>query len=417
MGRASDSLSLAEARRIAIAAQGFGVRPSRRPTQAALLAAVRRLGVLQLDSVNVLCRAHYLPLFARLGAYDRDVLDRAAWREPHHLFEYWGHQASLLPVSLAPLFRWRMARAARGEDIWQMLARFARERKKYVDEVLAILERNGPLRAGDLEDERWMTAELARLDSGKRRAAGWWNMSDGKRALEWLFWTGRITTSARNNFARVYDLTERVLPRAVLETPTPSEADAQRELLRVSARALGIATEEDLADYFRLKRREVRPLLAELREEGSLRQVAVEGWASPAFLAAKAVTRQERPVRALLAPFDPLVWYRPRAERLFDFHYRIGIYTPAHLRSHGYYVLPFLLDDRLVARVDLKADREAGTLLVQSAHAEPDAAPRAIAAPLASELVQMASWLGLDAVKVVKKGKLASALHAAVARV
>lgn len=412
--RSSDSLSIAEARRIAIAAQGFGARPRRPATEAAILEGVRRLGVLQLDSVNVVCRAHYLPLFARLGAYDRDALDRTAWSAPRRLFEYWGHQASLLPVSLAPLFRWRMAQAARGEGIWGMLARFARERKKYVDEVLAFVEREGPVRAGDLPSKGWMESELATLASGERRASGWWNLSDGKRALEYLFWAGRITTASRVHFARVYDLTERVLPRAILDRPTPPEADAKRELLRISARALGIATEDDLADYFRLKRREARPLLDDLVEEGSLRRVAIERWASPAFLADTRLPRTKEPTAALLAPFDPLVWHRARAERLFDFHYRIGIYTPAHARTHGYYVLPFLLGDRLVARVDLKAERGAGVLAVRSAHVEAGGSPGAIAQPLAAELARMASWLGLAKVNVAKKGKLATALRAAV---
>jgi uncharacterized protein YcaQ len=413
MNRASDSLSLAEARRVAIAAQGFAVRSRRPPTKAAILACVRGLGVVQLDSVNVVCRAHYLPLFARLGAYDRDALDRAAWGAPRELFEYWGHEASLLPVSLAPLFRWRMERAVRGEGIWKMLATFARERRKYVDEVLATVAREGPLRAGDLQRERSMAGKLAKLASGTPRAkSGWWNLSDGKRALEWLFWTGRVTTSSRTNFARIYDLTERVLPSGILAIPTPSEANAQRELLRIAARALGIATEDDLADYFRLKRREARPFIDDLVEEGSLRRVAVEGWTSPAFLAGPIPRRREE-VAALLAPFDPLVWYRARAHRLFDFHYRIGIYTPAHERTHGYYVLPFLLGDRLVARVDLKAEREAGILAVRSAHVEPHASPEKIAEPLAAELLRMASWLGLSKVNVARKGKLATALRSA----
>jgi uncharacterized protein len=405
-----DSLSISEARRIALSAQGFGARSrsrsrsGERPDRDAILDGVRRLGVLQLDSVNVVCRAHYLPLFARIGSYDRATLDGAAWSDPPRaLFEYWGHEASFLPVELAPLFRWRMARAARGEGIWGGIARFGRERRAYIDEVLATVAGNGPLRAGDLE-------------SPNRARGGWWERSDAKRALEWLFWAGLVTTSSRTHFARTYDLPERVLPRAVVERPTPAEADAQRELLRIASRALGVATEDDLSDYFRLSRREARAHLVELVEEGTLRRVAVEGWKTPAFLAHDAdVPRKGRGAApALLAPFDPLIWYRARALRLFDFHYRIGIYTPAHARTHGYYVLPFLLGDRLVGRVDLKAERDGGVLAVKSAHFEPGVEPNEIAVPLAGELARMASWLGLERVSVARKGKLANVLRAAL---
>lgn len=405
MARSSSStLSIEDARRIAIAAQGFGQRPSKGLDRKAIVERIRGLGVLQLDSVNVVCRAHYLPLFARAGSYDRQALDSAAWSSarPRELFEYWGHEASFLPVEAAPLFRWRMARAARGEGIWGGIARFGRERRAYVDEVLAAVTRDGPLRAGDLE-------------SPPRSRGGWWERSDAKRALEWLFWAGLVTTASRTHFARTYDLPERVLPPAVLARPTPSEDDARRELLRIASRALGVATEDDLSDYFRFSRRDARTLIADLVEEGSLLRVAVEGWAVPAFLAKGAADgpRKANRTGALLAPFDPLIWYRARALRLFDFHYRIGIYTPSHARTHGYYVLPFLLGDRLVGRVDLKAERDERVLAVKSAHVEADVDASEVASPLAAELMRMALWLGLERVSVARKGKLSSVLRAA----
>lgn len=387
---------------MAIAAQGFGARSRRSPGRDGIVAAVEHLGVVQLDSVNVVCRAHYLPLFARLGTYDRELLDDAAWTTPRSLFEYWGHEASFLPVSHQPLFRWRMARARAGEGIWSGVARFGRERRSYVDEVLSRVARDGPLRANDLE-------------SGPRTRGSWWVRSDAKRALEWLFWAGFVTTSSRKHFARIYDLPERVLPRAILDAPTPSEADAQRELLRMAARALGVATEDELADYFRISRRSARPRVLELVEEGTLERVDVEG--APAFLSPEAEKLRFSPrTAALLAPFDPLIWHRPRAHRLFDFHYRIGIYTPAHARTHGYYVLPFLLGDRLVARVDLKAERDAGVLAVKSAHLEPGADAVVVASALSIELARMAAWLGLERVEIARKGKLASTLNAAMKR-
>ena len=394
-----ESLSIAEARRIALNAQGFGARPAKKPGGAAILDLVTRLGVLQIDSVNVLCRAHYLPVFSRLGAYARDLVDQAAWAPPRALFEYWGHAASFLPVEMAPLFRWRMERAARGEGIWLGIARFGIERREYIDEVLKAVAKDGPLPA-------------AALESPKRAAGGWWNRSDAKRALEWLFWAGLVTTSHRKHFARLYDLPERVLPPEILARPTPTEDDARRELLRISARALGVATEDDLADYFRIGQRVARALIPSLVEEGSLQPVTVEGWKPPAFVwSGKSPSRAK--AKALLAPFDPLIWHRARALRLFDFHYRIGIYTPEHARTHGYYVLPFLLGDRIVAQVDLKAERETKVLAVKSAHVEGEARAAEIAGPLNVELTKMASWLGLDEVTIAtRKGKLAGALRA-----
>ena len=398
-------LSAAEARRIALAAQGFGEeRPSGPPDARALVAAIDRLGLLQIDSVNVLVRAHYLPLFSRLGPYDAALLDQVAYAgRARALFEYWGHEASLLPVASHPLLRWRMARAEAGRGLYGRLHKFARLRRPFVQEVLAEVTDRGPIAA----------SELSR--GGRGGSGSWWAWSDGKAALEWLFWVGRVTTAARRRFERVYDLPERVLPEHVLAAAIPSEDEAHRALLRHAARALGVATARDLRDYFRLDVADTRPRLAELVEAGELSPARVEGWTEPAYLHPSARAPRHLKARALLSPFDPVVWERQRAERLFDFHYRIGIYTPAADRAHGYYVLPFLLGDRLVARVDLKADRAARVLRVPSAHLEPGADARRVAVALAGELASMAAWLGLDAVEVARRGGLGLVLRRAVA--
>lgn len=409
--RRSDTLSAREARRLALAAQGLARPvPPATPDAAALRRAIRRLGLLQLDSVNVLARAHYLPLFARLGAYDQGVLDRLAChdgrptpRRGRRLFEYWAHEASLLPVELQPHLRWRMARAERGEGLWSGVAAFARERPEIVARVLAEVVARGPLGV----------SELAEPGS---RSGGWWGWNHGKTALEWLFWTGRLTTAGRRGaFERLYDLPERVLPPDVLAAPTPAPEDAQRALLRRAAAALGVATEADLRDYYRLPVAETRARLAELAEAGELRPVAVEGWRQPAFLVPGLAVPRRAEARALLAPFDPLVWERARAERLFGFRYRIEIYTPAARRRFGYYVLPFLMGERLVGRVDLKADRQAGALRARAAHAEAGVDPGPTAAALAAELARMAAWLGLERVAVEPGGDLAPHLAAAAA--
>jgi uncharacterized protein YcaQ len=381
-----DKLSLAAARRIALAAQGFGEKRPARMTQRHLLREIDRLSLHQIDSVNVLVRAHYLPAFSRLGAYDRGLLDRMAWgrKSQRKLFEYWAHEASLLPLDLHPLLRWRMAEADSGEIGWNHLRLYATERRAEAEAILARIREEGPLAASDFEH-------------GKSRP-GWWEWGHTKQALEWLFWAGHITTqSRRGSFERLYDLTERVMPPAILELPTPDPAEAHRRLVERAARALGVATGADLRDYFRLALEPARRAVAELAEEGVLLPVAVEGGRQPAFVHRDA--RRPRRIRgqALLAPFDPLVWERSRAERLFGFHYRIEIYVPADKRVHGYYVLPFLMDEQLVARVDLKADRAAGRLLVRNATFEADA-PAGTQARLDAELAHMAEWLGLDSV-------------------
>ena len=393
--------SLAEVRRIALGAQGLDAPRRRARSRASLLRTVERLGVLQIDAVNVLARAHYVPLFSRHGPYETACLDDAAYGRARTLFEYWGHQASLLPVSLQPLFRWRMDRAASLEQIYGGLARFVRERRAYVDSVLAEVAARGPLRASE-------------LSSSTPRTGGWWGWSDGKRALEFLFWAGKVTTASRRSFERVYDLTDRVLPPEVIAAKTPSVADAHRELVRLSSRALGIATDDDLADYFRLRLGDVRPRIGELVEERALVPVRIAGIDKAAYLAAGAKLPRTATGRAILSPFDPLVWHRARTQRLFDFHYRIAIYTPEHLREHGYYVLPFLDGEVLAARVDLKAAREEQKLLVQAVHLEPGADAKKTADSLAAELRDVASWLGLETIKVTRKGSLAKALSAAL---
>ena len=382
------TLSLKDARRIALAAQGFGVRHPAQATGAHLRRTVERLGLFQIDSVNVLARAHYLPAFSRLGSYDRALLERDAWgpRRQRRLFEYWAHEASLLPVELHPLLRWRMARAERGEIGYRALKAFAGERRAEAQAILDRIAAEGPLAAADFEN-------------GSSRS-GWWEWSHVKHALEWLFWSGLITTATRRgSFARIYDLPERVLPSAILALPTPDAASAQGALIARSARALGVATAAELRDYFRLKPDEADPAIAALVEEGVLVPVAVQGWSQKAWMHRDA--RLPRRIRdaALLAPFDPLVWERSRAERLFGFRYRIEIYVPQDKRTHGYYVLPFLMDEALVARVDLKADRQAGMLRAHRITLEPGA-PDDTLARLTGELERMAGWLGLEAVRV-----------------
>ncbi len=350
--RTRATLSAAEARRLALAAQGFAeARPGLTPDWRGLRRVVKRLGLLQIDSVNVLVRAHYLPLFSRLGPYERSHFDARAYRRgASGLFEYWAHEASLIPVEYQPLLRWRMARR-----------------------------------------------------------------HDGKWAIEYLFWAGRVAAVSRSNsFERAYDMPERVLPRQVLAMATPPEADAQRALVQIAAQALGVATARDLRDYFRMSPHDGRRAIDTLVESGDLLPVTVAGWRDQAYLAARARIPRQIAAAALLVPFDPLIWERARTERLFGFRYRIEIYTPASQRVHGYYVLPFLLGDRLVARVDLKADRANATLRVHAAHGETDIDRGAVAEALSRELHLLASWLGLDRVSIGRRGDLAGALRGAL---
>lgn len=380
---ARTKLSLAQARRVALAAQGFHEGRPGGADARHVKRLLKRSHLLQIDSVNVLVRAHYMPVFSRLGAYDRDLLERLAYHpRKRETFEYWGHEASLIALDLHPLFRWRMARAARGEGIYGGLARFGREKRAFIEEVRREVQVRGPLGAGE-------------LSGGGKGQGSWWGWSDGKRALEWLFWAGEVTTATRRGFERLYDLPERALPPEVLNAPTPAEDEAQRELLRRSIRALGIATERCLRDYFRLEAGDAKARIPELVEAGDLVPVAVDGWNGPVYLDPEARLPRRIEARALVSPFDPIVWERTRTERLFDFRYRIEIYTPAEKREFGYYCLPFLLGERIVARVDLKADRARGALIVHSIHPEASVPPEEIAPALGDELRLMAGWLGL----------------------
>ncbi|HZZ69933.1 MAG TPA: winged helix-turn-helix domain-containing protein [Phenylobacterium sp.] len=397
-----DKLTAGEARRIALAAQGFAApRPAGPVAKRQLVKLVDRLGVVQIDSVNVVSRTHYLPAFSRLGAYPRELLEEVAWGKKRPLFEYWAHEASLLPLASQPLFRWRMQDAHDGVGAWKGVMRFLRERRDFVDKVLQEIQARGPMSASELE-------------MGQKGVGGWWGWSDAKRAVECLFWTGELTTATRRGtFERVYGLPEKVLPRAVIETPTPSREDAHRELYRQAIRAMGIATSKDLRDYFRMPVEGAKARMAELVEAGEMIPVSVKGWREQAYLDPAAKRPRRVDATALLSPFDNLIWFRERTERMFGVRYRIEIYTPAEKRTHGYYVLPFLEGDALTARVDLKSDRKAGVLIVQASHAEPwatDATP----VRLAAELKLMAGWLGLDSVRVEKKGELAGALREAI---
>ncbi|HEX5597680.1 MAG TPA: crosslink repair DNA glycosylase YcaQ family protein [Micromonosporaceae bacterium] len=398
-----ESLSPSQARRIALAAQGFGEPPpSGPPTLRHLRRVLNRVGLLQMDSVNVLQRAHYLPLYSRLGPYPTALLDRAAYQRPRQLFEYWGHEASLIRVDLHPALRWRMAAAH--ADAWGGMRRIAREQPQLVAWVRDEVRANGPLTATEIEQD------------APRQTGNWgWNWSTVKQALEFLFWSGEVAAARRTGaFARVYDLPERVLPAAVLDEPTPTVAEAHRRLVSVAARALGVAAEPELRDYFRLPLPGARAAIAELVEAGELTPVRVQGWRQPAYLHVDA--RLPRWIRGdtLVSPFDPLIWERARTERLFGFTYRIEIYVPAPQRVHGYYVLPFLQGERFTARVDLKADRRAGVLRVPAAWIEPGVEAGPTAAALAAELQRLAGWLGLGAVAPPVAGDLAGPLTAAL---
>jgi uncharacterized protein len=398
-----ESLSVAQARRIALAAQGFtdpvpggatDVRHVRR--------VLRRLHLIQMDSVNVLRRAHFMPLYSRLGPYPPALLERLAYRKPRELFEFWGHEASLITVDLQPLFRWRMARAQ--EYAWGNMTRVATQQPELVAWVLDEVRERGPLTAAEIEH-----------DAPRTKDHWGWNWSVVKQALEWLFYIGEVTAADRTtSFARRYDVPERVLPPAVLNAPTPAPEDAFRALVQLAARALGVAAEAELRDYFRLPVVGFKRAVAELVEDKVLLPVAVRGWKQPGWLHHEA--RLPRRVRAttLISPFDPLIWERSRTERLFDMAYRIEIYVPPPQRVYGYYVLPFLHGDRLCARVDLKADRRAGVLQVPAAWIEPGADPEETAEALAAELRRLAGWLGLDTVAKPERGDLAGPLSTAL---
>ncbi len=393
------------ARRTVLAAQGFAQsRPAGPVTRRHLQGVLARTQLIQLDSVNVAVRAHYMPLFSRLGGYPVGLLEEAAWshsaRKPRLLVEYWAHEASLVPVADWPLLRWRMRQhKEHPSKYWQSSGGH-----HVAEDVLTAVKELGPITAGALEEQLGLKVER------ERAPGGWWHRSDVKRACEYLFATGELTTGTRRGFERLYDITERVLPPEVLAAPEISAEDAARQLIAKSAAALGVATEPDLRDYYRLKPQRSQQAVAELVDEGVLEPVTVDGWRHQAYRHVDARTPRRVEARALLCPFDPLIWERSRTERLFDFFYRIEIYVPEPKRVHGYYVFPFLLGEDLVGRVDIKADRAAGVLRVPGAFAEPGVDHARVVPELAEELRLMADWLGLDGVVVGKKGDLASRL-------
>lgn len=403
-------LTLTQARRIALAAQGFADRvPTGVPERRHLKRVLGRTGLLQIDSVNVVQRAHYLPAYSRLGPYPTELLDRLAYRRPRELFEYWAHEASLVPVHLHPALRWRM----QSGSAWGRMVRMAQEQPDLIRRVLDEIRAKGPVTANEVE------GDLARPRSKEHWG---WNWSDTKTAIEWLFYTGEVSVSSRNSsFARVYDVPERILPAAVLAAPTPEPADAYRDLVRVAARSLGVAAEPELRDYFRLPLEGARTAIAELVEAGELIPTEVEGWQPRAYLHHEAPNPRRIGAATLVSPFDPLMWERARVARLFGFTYRIEIYVPPLQRLYGYYVLPFLLGDRLVARVDLKADRRTGTLLVPAAWVEPltgRGAPSRgeVAEALWVELRRFAGWLGLERVDLPVAGDFAADLAKAMTK-
>ena len=393
------TLSADQARRIALGAQGFAeARPKGAVDRRHGRKVLDRGGLIQIDSVNVLVRSQELPLLARLGPHRRDLIPLMT--RHGDLFEYWAHEASHLPVDLQPLLRWRMDDAREGRGMWKGVAAVRHEEAALVRSVIDQISERGPLTTGMIE-------------GGGERGTDMWAWSPGKRALEYLFWSGELTARRGANFERWYDLPERALPARVIEAPTPTPVQAKKELLVLGARSHGVGTARDLADYFRLNVPESRPLLDELVDEGRLLPAEVVGWRDKAYLHPDARRPNNPKGRALLSPFDSLVWERARTERIWGFRYRIEIYVPKAKRVHGYYVLPFLLDGHLVARVDLKSDRQAGVLLVQGAFAEPGVDEARVAAELAAELAAVAAFLGLDGVEVKPNGDLAGALAAA----
>ncbi len=387
------------ARRIALAAQGF-TRQSRdaKVGWPKLSKAIDAMHLLQIDSVNVLTRSHYLPLFSRLGAYDKSLLDKHTLAKTNRkVFECWAHEASLVPLHLHPLMRWRMNRARNGDGNYGAFDGFAKTEKAYLSKTIDFIAKNGPTTA-------------SKIPGAGKSAGGWWGWSKGKLAVETLFDHGLITTSHRHGFERIYDITERVIPADILDLPTPDEEEGFERLMLMATEALGIGTEIDLRDYFRLPVADARKALHALLASKQLEHVEVQGWSKSAYMLPN--TQRPRKVggTALLSPFDPLVWNRDRASRLFNFHYRIEIYTPQHKRKFGYYVLPFLFGEDLAGRFCLKADRENAILRVNTSHHDDKHSTSELAKAAAEELRRMAGWLGLKEVEVVKQGNLASAL-------
>ena len=390
-----DSLSAAQARRIALAAQGFGKQHTPVGTRQLNL-AMQRLAVLQLDSVNVFERSHYLPLFARLGAYDKALLDKLTFTKRAPYIEYWAHQAALIPVEDWPLWGWHMQREREGTGRTKA---WPRENTTMTDFLLAELAEKGPLPASKIEHE------------ANKRSGPWWGWSEVKSALEVMFFEGRVAVAGRKNFERYYDLPERRLPASVLETSIP-KPDAIRELVRRGTQALGVGTVRDIADYWRLPQADTKAAIAELIDAGELSPVAVQGWAPQGYLHRDARIPRRIETAALLSPFDPVVWERARTERMFGFRYRIEIYTPEPQRVFGYYTLPLLIDEALVGRIDLKTDRQARVLRVQSAWREGDAFVNL--ERVVQLLRETAAWQGMERIEVAGRGDLSAELAAAL---
>ena len=382
MPKRLDELTIVEARSLALAAQGFDKpRSKSKSSTADAVEVIKKLGVIQIDSVNVLVRSQELPLFARLGDHDRNAINKATAQ--NKIFEYWGHEAAILPVEIQPLFRWKMNAARTGKIKHWGLTSFYADNKAFVKRILKHVEANGPVTARE-------------LSTRTTKKSSWWDWDEAKTALEYLFLTGQLMSCGRgSDFARIYDITERVLPSKILDTPTPTENEARKQLLVRAAKAQGVATLTDLADYYRQKTAVIKPLVNELVEQGDLREVTVDTWVEKAFVHRSAKPPKKLYATALLSPFDSLVWCRPRNERLFDFHYRIEIYTPREKRKFGYYVLPFMMNGELFGRVDLKADRANAKLLVQSVHTEKGIKRASINGALTDELRALANWLDL----------------------
>jgi uncharacterized protein YcaQ len=388
------AISAKQARNLALSAQGFEAAHSdaddKPVDKRRIMKAVRKIGMLQIDSVNVLSRAHYMPVFTRLGVYDRELLDQLSWGTAKHrkLFEYWGHEASMIPLEDYGLYRWRMADAVRGEGTWGRIARIAREHPEYVAQLLRSIADNGAIAASQINEEP------------RNGNNGWWSWSKAKTAMEYLFWSGQVAARKRlGSFERVYDLPERVIGPAALEPELPRD-EAQRALFRKGIAAMGVATTADLRKYFRLPSADAKARVAEMVEAGELVPAEVEGWSQEAFIAPNAKPRRRAAPTALMVPFDPIMWERDRVERIFGFNYRIEIYVPAEKRQYGYYVLPFMRHGDFVARVDLKSDRKEGVLRVFSAHLEEGQNGPEVARDLMAHMGKLAMFLGLDDVIV-----------------
>ena len=398
-GPKAEELSAYQARSIALAAQGLqqsGKLVSKELNIYALRRTFQDIGVLQIDAVSVVARSHLLVLRSRLGSSQErllEVLNRSAYKR-RDLTEYWCHEASYLPVQDWPLFKWRMQEAQSGK-VWKGIWDFVTNNRKFVEAIHEKIRDLGPSSAGQL--------------GSQKKKGSWWSWSDTKIALEWLFWVGAVAVSHRENFTRFYDLSERVLPAEILGSALPAN-QAQRELILKASRHLGVATAEDLVDYHRLPKVEGKKRVGELAEDKLLREVVVEGWDRPGYLHPKTSFEKTTSRSVLLSPFDPLVWFRPRARRLFDFDYRLEIYIPAEKRIHGYYVLPFLDRNKLRARVDVKANSEKNILEVRGAYGEGRTVDQETAESLAHELQALASWRNLDGLKIGKRGNLANPL-------